>query len=79
VPSAAASTNVAQLTPHKLGDSEKLVRALFGIARVLQPSLIFVDEIDSILSERKESEHDAMRRLKVCLYMAHQPTSTISE
>jgi spastin len=43
---------------------EKLVRALFAVASHVQPSVIFIDEIDSLLSRRKESENDAMRRLK---------------
>ncbi|CAF1364050.1 unnamed protein product [Rotaria magnacalcarata] len=47
-----------------VGEGEKLVRALFAAARELQPSIIFIDEVDSLLSQRKESEHDAMRRLK---------------
>ncbi|XP_059624640.1 ATPase family AAA domain-containing protein FIGL1-like [Cornus florida] len=46
------------------GESEKLVRALFGVACCRQPAVIFVDEIDSLLSKRKSGEHDAYRRFK---------------
>ncbi|KAM3606658.1 uncharacterized protein V6R79_020757 [Siganus canaliculatus] len=56
--------SAASLTSKYVGEGEKLVRALFAVARELQPSVIFIDEVDSLLCERREGEHDASRRLK---------------
>ncbi|KAG0202037.1 hypothetical protein BGX28_005320 [Mortierella sp. GBA30] len=58
------SISASSLTSKFVGESEKLVRTLFAIAQELQPSVIFIDEVDSILTERSENEHEASRRLK---------------
>ncbi|XP_077438844.1 spastin [Vanacampus margaritifer] len=56
--------SAASLTSKYVGESEKLVRALFAAARELQPSVIFIDEVDSLLCERREGEQEFSRRLK---------------
>ena len=46
------------------GETEKTIRALFAVAKAHQPSVIFIDEIDSLLRTRGSDESDATRRSK---------------
>ncbi|KAI3852531.1 hypothetical protein MKX03_033280 [Papaver bracteatum] len=56
--------SASSLTSKWVGEAEKLVRTLFEVAISRQPSVIFMDEIDSIMSTRLANENDASRRLK---------------
>jgi len=58
------SISAAALTSKWIGEGEKMVKALFAVARDKQPSFIFIDEIDSILTVRGSEENEATRRLK---------------
>ncbi|XVF22680.1 hypothetical protein REPUB_Repub12eG0191900 [Reevesia pubescens] len=58
------NVSASSLTSKWLGEGEKLVRTLFMVAISKQPSVIFMDEIDSVMSTRLANEHDASRRLK---------------
>ncbi len=58
------SISSSSLTSKYVGDSEKLVRSMFDLANEKQPSIVFIDEIDSILSKRSDNENEASKRLK---------------
>lgn len=52
------------LTDKWYGESQKLAAAVFSLALKLQPSIIFIDEIDSFLRNRSSSDHEATAMMK---------------
>lgn len=58
------SISASTLTSKWVGEGEKMVRTMFAIAAVHQPTVIFIDEIDSLLCARSESDMESSRRLK---------------
>ncbi|ODV97408.1 hypothetical protein PACTADRAFT_74918 [Pachysolen tannophilus NRRL Y-2460] len=47
-----------------VGESNKLVDAIFSLANKLQPCIIFIDEIDSFLRDRTSNDHEVTAMLK---------------
>jgi len=58
------SIDAASIMSKWLGESEKLVRELFRVAREKQPAIVFLDEVDSIASTRSQDETGGERRVK---------------
>jgi vacuolar protein-sorting-associated protein 4 len=59
------SISSSDLVSKWMGESERLVRTLFEMARASKPAIIFIDEVDSLCGARGESgESDAARRIK---------------
>ncbi|KAH8267456.1 hypothetical protein KR018_005231 [Drosophila ironensis] len=58
------SINPSSLTSKWVGEAEKLVKTLFAVAAAHQPAIIFIDEVDSLLSKRSGNENESTLRLK---------------
>ncbi|GFY83295.1 P-loop containing nucleoside triphosphate hydrolases superfamily protein [Actinidia rufa] len=65
------NVSMSTITSKWFGEDEKNVRALFTLAAKVSPTIIFVDEVDSMLGQRtRVGEHEAMRKIKN-EFMAH--------
>lgn len=58
------SVSSSDLVSKWLGESEKLVKSLFELAKKKAPSIVFVDEVDSLCSSRSDNESESARRIK---------------
>ncbi|XP_042220474.1 vacuolar protein sorting-associated protein 4-like isoform X1 [Homarus americanus] len=58
------SVSSADLVSKWLGESEQHVKTLFEMAREQKPSIIFIDEVDSLCASRSEQESESARRIK---------------
>ncbi|KAG6426853.1 hypothetical protein SASPL_111088 [Salvia splendens] len=57
--------SMSSITSKWFGEGEKYVKAVFSLASKISPSVIFVDEVDSMLGRRETpGEHEAMRKMK---------------
>ncbi|KAI9634920.1 P-loop containing nucleoside triphosphate hydrolase protein [Dioszegia hungarica] len=55
---------LSSLTNKWFGESNKLVAGLFSLARKVQPSIIFIDEVDSLFRERSSGDHEVTGMMK---------------
>ncbi|MCJ1308240.1 hypothetical protein MMC25_001893 [Agyrium rufum] len=62
--------HISTLTEKWYGDSNKIVNAVFTLARKMQPTIVFIDEIDAVLGTRRSGEHEASGMVKA-EFMTH--------
>ncbi|XVF53151.1 hypothetical protein PTKIN_Ptkin05aG0077300 [Pterospermum kingtungense] len=58
------NVRVSNLMSKWFGDAQKLVTAVFSLAYKLQPAIIFIDEVDSFLGQRRSTDFEAMATMK---------------
>lgn len=69
----------SSLASKYVGESEQMVRVLFAAARLSQPAIIFIDEIDSLLSQRSTTEDNCSRKLKTEILIQMDGAKTNTE
>ncbi|GMJ06292.1 hypothetical protein like AT4G27680 [Hibiscus trionum] len=58
------NVRVSNLMSKWFGDPQKLVTAVFSLAYKLQPAIIFIDEVDGLLGQRRATDQDTMSIMK---------------
>jgi hypothetical protein len=58
------SISASSLMSKWIGEGERTVKTLFAVACYRQPSVVFLDEVDSLLTQRSSEENEASRRMK---------------
>ncbi|KAF5732445.1 ATPase family AAA domain-containing protein 1-A [Tripterygium wilfordii] len=58
------NVRISNLMSKWFGDAQKLVTAVFTLAYKLQPAVIFIDEVDSFLGQRRTTDHEALTNMK---------------
>ena len=73
------SVNASDILGKYVGESEKSIAALFSVARKNSPAIIFIDEIDSLMSARSDNENEATRRVKTTFLTAMEGIGTAEQ
>ncbi|XP_028074250.1 ATPase family AAA domain-containing protein 1-A-like isoform X1 [Camellia sinensis] len=58
------NVRVSNLMSKWFGDAQKLVSAVFTLANKLQPAIIFIDEVDSFLGQRRATDNEVLTNMK---------------